>query len=184
MNNQQHDLRKFLLLLGILLSYFLFLSWKYDLKTGGIVSVLSWSFFVLCTPIADAGFLLDFPVRVIAGVRMVITEVMVWGIAIVSNFLALHYSVASYEVTYLTRLLHQILSQPWPYWMVIVLSGVGTFLSIQLGDELMDVFNQRQFRLFLRQAGFKFGIKLVVFLLTLVVYFELLHRLGLSLPNI
>ncbi len=115
MNNQQHDLRKFLLLLGILLSYFLFLSWKYDLKTGGIVSVLSWSFFVLCTPIADAGFLLDFPVRVIAGVRMVITEVMVWGIAIVSNSLALHYSVSSYEVTYLTRLLHQILSQPWPY---------------------------------------------------------------------
>lgn len=184
MNNQQHDLRKFLLLLGILLSYFLFLSWKYDLKTGGIVSVLSWSFFVLCTPIADAGFLLDFPVRVIAGVRMVITEVMVWGIAIVSNSLALHYSVSSYEVTYLTRLLHQILSQPWPYWMVIVLSGVGTFLSIQLGDELMDAFNQRQFRFFLQQAGVKFGIKLVVFLLTLVVYFELLHRLGLSLPNI
>ncbi len=68
--------------------------------------------------------------------------------------------------------------------MVIVLSGVGTFLSIQLGDELMDAFNQRQFRFFLQQAGVKFGIKLVVFLLTLVVYFELLHRLGLSLPNI
>jgi hypothetical protein len=184
MNNQQHDLRKFLLLLGILLSYFLFLSWKYDLKTGGIVSVLSWSFFVLCTPIADAGFLLDFPVRLIAGIRMVITEVMVWVIAIVSNLLTLQYSATSYEVTYLTRLLHQIISQPWPYWMVIVLSGIGTFLSIQLGDDVMDAFKQRQFSLLFKQAGGTFVFKLTAFLATLFVYFELLHRLGLSLPEV
>lgn len=184
MNTQQHDLRKFLLLLGILVSYFLFLSWKYDLKTGGIVSVLSWSFFVLCTPIADAGFLLDFPVRIIAGIRMVVTEVLVWGIAIVSNLLTLHYSAATYQTTYLTRLLYQIISEPWPYWMVIVLSGIGTFLSIQLGDEMMDAFSQRKFKLFFKQAGIGFILKLSVFLVTLVVYFELLHKLGLTLPQV
>jgi len=84
---KREELVKFLLLLGVLIGYFAYLSWQYDLATGGIVSVLTWSFFVLCTPIADAGFLIDFPVRIITGLRMVFTEMIVWGIAITINIL-------------------------------------------------------------------------------------------------
>ncbi len=65
---------KFLLLCLLLVSYFLYLSFQYDLMTGGIASALTWTFFVLCTPIADAGFLLDFPLRLIFGIRMLISE--------------------------------------------------------------------------------------------------------------
>ena len=56
---KREGLFKFLLLLAVLAGYFGYLSWEYDLKTGGVVAALTWSFFVLCTPIADAGFLLD-----------------------------------------------------------------------------------------------------------------------------
>jgi hypothetical protein len=52
---------KFSLVLLIFLGYFIFIAKKYGLQQGLFVSTLSWSFFVLCTPVADAGFLLDFP---------------------------------------------------------------------------------------------------------------------------
>jgi hypothetical protein len=65
-------LYKFLLLCILLVSYFSYLSFQYDVMTGGIASALTWIFFVLCTPIADAGILLDFPLRLIFGIRMLI----------------------------------------------------------------------------------------------------------------
>jgi hypothetical protein len=60
-----HTLRviKFLLLFTILIFYFAFISFKYGVKDGFAITLLTWSFFVLCTPIADAGFILDFPIR-------------------------------------------------------------------------------------------------------------------------
>ena len=72
---QRQVLMKFLLLLILMLGYFAYLSYEYDLLTGGIAALLTWSFFVLCTPIADAGFLLDFPLRLLFGIRMVLSEI-------------------------------------------------------------------------------------------------------------
>ena len=80
---------KFLGLVAILLGYFAYLSFKFDVATGGLLAILSWSFFVLCTPVADAGFLLDFPLRLIAGIRMMMTEIFVWVIAISVNTYAI-----------------------------------------------------------------------------------------------
>ena len=38
---------------------------------------------------------------------------------------------SSYDDTpVLTRLLHAILTTAYPYWSVVVLSGAGTFLSV------------------------------------------------------
>ena len=130
---------KFLLLCVLLVGYFAYLSYEFDLLTGGVVAFLTWSFFVLCTPIADAGFLLDFPLRLLFGIRMVFSEIAVWAIAIALNAISLAYYAEYYETTFLTNLLYRILTNPYPYWAVIVLSGAGTFLSIRFGDELMDV---------------------------------------------
>jgi len=59
---------KFLLLCALLVGYFVYLSIQYDLVTGGLGALLTWTFFVLCTPVADAGMLLDFPLRLLFGV--------------------------------------------------------------------------------------------------------------------
>jgi hypothetical protein len=56
---KRHILIKFLLVLFVFIIYFGFIA----LKDGFYVTILTWSFFVLCTPVADAGFLLDFPFR-------------------------------------------------------------------------------------------------------------------------
>lgn len=124
---RREGLYKFLLLLTVMVAYFGYLSWEYDLATGGFVSALTWSFFVLCTPIADAGFLLDFPVRLITGVRMFISELFVWGIAIFINISTLYFAPEIYDKTFLTSVFHKILTTPWPYWGLILLCAAVSF---------------------------------------------------------
>ena len=169
---------KFLLLLLIVFSYFAYLSYQYDLMTGGIAALITWSFFVLCSPVADAGFLLDFPVRLLFGVRMVISEIVVWVVAIVINILALLYFSDYYQTTVITQIMHLILTNPIPYWAVIVLSCIGTFLSIRFGDELMDVLHHKD-RMFYLRHHFKYEIILFVFFLFILLsYYEIISELG------
>lgn len=173
-------LYKFVLLCILLVSYFAYLSFEYDLRTGGIASALTWSFFVLCTPIADAGFLLDFPLRLIFGIRMIISEIAVWALAITVNVVALFFFAEYYETTKLTMLLHVIVTTPYPYWAVILLSGIGTFLSIRFADELMDVIHHRDRNFFHRHA-FKHEILIVVFFVVVLFgYYELIVSLGID----
>lgn len=173
-------LYKFLLLCILMAGYFSYLSIQYDVTTGGIASALTWSFFVLCTPIADAGFLLDFPLRLLFGIRMLISEIAVWAVAITINVVSLLYFVEFYQTTELTLLLHAILTIPYPYWSVILLSGAGTFLSIRFADELMDVAHHRE-REFFHRHGFKHEIVLIVFfVIILIAYYKLIASLGIG----
>jgi hypothetical protein len=171
---------KFLSLFILLLGYFSYLSVQYDIMTGGIASILTWAFFVLCTPIADAGFLLDFPLRLIFGIRMLVSEIVVWAIAITVNIISLVYFVEYYETTALTRLLYEILTTPYPYWSIILLSGVGTFLSIKFADELMDVLHHKD-REFFHRHGYKHELIIVAFFIAVFIgYYELITWFGID----
>ncbi len=175
---------KFLLLLGILVAYVGYLALEYDLMTSGIVAGLTWSFFVLCTPVADAGMLLDLPIRIIFGLRMVISEVMVWVIAISANIYALTAQQQAYDATFLTQLLKKIITTPSPYWLIILLSGIGTFLSIYFGDELLDVLRHRD-RAKYHQHGFIWKIIAVIALFTIIIlsYYFLLEKLNVEISR-
>jgi hypothetical protein len=173
-------LYKFLLLCIFIVGYFSYLTFRYDVTTGAVASALTWSFFVLCTPIADAGFLLDFPLRLLFGIRMLISEIAVWAIAIAINVVALLYFVEFYQSTKLTMLLHAIITTPYPYWGVILLSGVGTFLSIRFADEIMDIAHHRD-REFFHRHSFKHELVLIVFfVLILTGYYQLIASLGIE----
>ena len=82
---KKHSLVKFSLLFVIVIAYMLFVSFKFGAGNGFLITILTWSFFVFCTLIADAGFILDFPNRLITGMRMVHSEMIVWGIAFSVN---------------------------------------------------------------------------------------------------
>ena len=173
-------LHKFLLLCIFLAAYFSYLSFQYGVMTGGIASALTWSFFVLCTPIADAGFLLDFPLRLLFGIRMLVSEVAVWTVAIAINVVSMLYFAEYYQTTRLTMLLHAVLTHPYPYWAVFLLSGAGTFLSIRFADELMDVVSHRD-REFFHRHSFKHEILIIIFfVLVLVGYYKLIASLGIE----
>lgn len=175
---------KFVLLCLILVAYFVYLTYEYNLLTGGVASLLTWSFFVLCTPVADAGFLLDFPLRLLFGIRMVLSEIAVWAIAILINVIALIYFRDFYQTTTLTRLMEAILTTPFPYWIIIFLSGIGTFLSIRFGDELMDVLHHKD-RDYFHSHHFKHELVIFVFFLIVVFgYYELISGLGINLKTV
>jgi hypothetical protein len=93
---------KFFLLIIILVSYFAYISWKYDASTGFSVSLLTWSFFVLCTPVADGVFILAFPIRLLFKIKMAITQTVLWFVAIGINLFMLSYMPDTYHITFIT----------------------------------------------------------------------------------
>lgn len=179
---KRESLYRFLLLLGVFILYAIYLSLKYDAQTSLIVSAITWSFFVLCTPIADAGFLLDFPIRLIFGIRMFYMELIVWLLASFINLIGIFYFPAEYDKTVVTSIFYTILTTPWPYWIIIVLSGIGTFLSIKFGDELMDFIGHHECK-YHHQYGFTHKIITFacVFIFTLILYYHLLAKLDIHL---
>jgi hypothetical protein len=175
---------KFLALALILVGYFVYMSWKYDASTGFAVSILTWSFFVLCTPIADGGFILAFPIRLLFGIKMSITQVALWFVAIFINVFMLYFAPNTYDFNILTQLLKHIVSTPYPYWSILILSAIGTLLSIFFGDEMMDVTSHKD-----RAIHHKHGLKyrtvavLALGILTIIAYYYLLSSLNIVLPK-
>jgi len=178
----RETLLKFIALALILVAYFFYMSWKYDASTGFVVSILTWSFFVLCTPIADGGFILAFPIRLLFGIKMAITQVVLWFVAIGVNGVILVYQPEVYDLSFITQLLKHILTEPYPYWAILILSALGTLLSIYFGDEMMDVASHKE-RVKQHRHGFKHRTILVVGLgaLTIVAYYYLLDGLNITL---
>lgn len=176
---------KFSLLLLVFIGYFFYLSFKFDLATGAVLSALTWSFFVLCTPVADAGFLLDFPMRLITGLRMWIVEIFVWAIAIAVNIFCLVFVPDVYQESFITALFFKILNSPWPHWGLIIVSAAGTFLSIRFGDEIMDVIGHKD-RHFHHKHAFKHQIIIYLgaLLLAFGAYFYLVKDLGINIAEL
>lgn len=166
---KKNVLVRFLLVLIIFFAYLMFVIYKYGAGNGIMVALLTWSFFVFCTPISDAGLLLDFPVRLILKFRMIYTEVFVWITAFFLNLFTSIFNPSIYKKTLLLQLFKYIIQHPIPFYSIILISAIGTFLSIYFGDELIDITQHKD-----RKKYFKHKTKyeLIVFLfLFLIVFF-------------
>ena len=173
---------KFLLVLIVFLIYFWFVSWKYGLGQGLSVTILTWSFFVFCTPIADAGFLLDFPLRLITKIRMIYSEMIVWLISFitVTYFSITHADIFQHSI--ILKIYYQIITHPYPFWLIIILSMIGTFLSVYFGDELMDVVLHKERKKFIKHSN-KHHFVIFLFLIVSIIfsYYYLLKEFNLNL---
>jgi len=180
--SKRKALRKFLIILSIALAYMVVVSWRYGISSGWKISVLTWSFFVFSTPIADAGFLLDFPIRLLTKIRMMTSEIFVWLIAGVINLWFITYDPLIYNKTAITSIWKKILTTPMPYWGVVILSLFGTFLSIQFGDELLDVIKVKDCK---KYKKYKHLHRLIIlgsiFVGTFILYLYFIRRLGLEI---
>jgi len=179
----KHIWLKFFSVTVLFIVYFIFIVFKYGFEQGFLISWLVWSFFVLCTPIADAGFLIDFPLRLILKFRMLTSEIFVWIVAIGFNLYAYFFHSAIYEKTKILSLFKHIIEQPFPYWIIIILSGLGTFLSVKFGDELIDVFRHKD-RIFYKKHNLIWQAVLMIFIfvIILITYDFLLKQLGINIP--
>jgi len=172
---------KFVIIFSIAIVYLLFAMFRYGTKEGSVAAIFTWSMFVLCTPIADAGFLMDFPVRLLTRIRMLYSELVVWCIAISLNIVGLLFFPAVYDKTLLLRILKFILLHPFPYWSIIILSMMGTFFSVYFGDELIDISRHKDRKK--HQKHNKKRVLIITLFIVLVViflYYQLANRLGIS----
>jgi len=174
---------KFLLVVALFAGYLVFVSLRYGIDQGILITGLTWSFFVLCTPIADAGFLIDFPVRLILNLKMLSSEIFVWLIAIFLNLYTYFAIPAIYEKTKVLSLFKHILEKPFPFWVIIFISGIGTFLSVRFGDELLDVIKHKD-RSFHKEHKLKWRMitTVFIFVLILIAYDFILKQLGVEIP--
>lgn len=147
------------------------------------MTILTWSFFVFCTPIADAGFILAFPVRLLAGIRMLYTQIASYIIAFFIVMLTLAYSSEIYQTTLILKLFNTILLNPYPYWIIMLLSLAGTLFSIYFGDELIDVARHKDRKKYHRHLN-KYKIILTLFIIaaTVTIYYFLLNQMGINIP--
>ena len=173
---------KFFLLVLILSAYFLYVQHRFGGRQGILVTILTWTFFVFCTPIADAGFVLAFPIRLLIGVKMVYTQIFAYFLAFFINIFTLLLMPATYNKTLLLKLFRQILTTPWPYWVIIFLSFVGTFASIYFGDELMDVNYHKERKKYHRHSGkYKLLVFIFIIIFTITLYNFLLRQMHLNI---
>jgi len=177
----KHPIVKFLCIIFILAAYFLFVAESHGLKNGLLISILTWSFFVLCTPIADAGILIDLPMRLVASIKMVYSEIIVWTVAIALNIFMFLKNPAIYDKTTLLSLFKHIISTPFPYFIIIILSGIGTFLSVYIGDSLLNPKKRKK-----KHLNFLMKHKIIIFasltVIIIVCYKFLLNKLGVNIP--
>ena len=179
---KRSTLMKFVFLFSIVVLYFVFVSFQYGIGQGLMVTLMTWSFFVFCTPIADAGFLLDFPVRLATKVRMVYSETLVWIAAFVINIYSLIFNPAVYSATPILAMFRHILLNPVPFWLIIGISAVGTFISVHFGDEMIDVARHRERKKYSRHKN-KYRMVVAVFLISVAVifYYSVMSTLGISI---
>ncbi len=175
-------LLRFIGVILIIVFYFTFISFKYGLKKGFLITLLSWSFFVFCTPIADAGSLFDFPLRLLTHIRMIYSEMLVWTFAFLLNVFTLKFLPNTYNKTGLLKLFKYIIFHPWPFWTIILLSAMGTYLSVYFGDELLDVASHSERKKFKKHKN-KYLLIIIAFLFLLIILFydALLQRLGIKI---
>jgi hypothetical protein len=181
-STHRHAWVKFIMVLTVFVAYFVFVSFRYGVGEGFLVGWLTWSFFVMCTPIADAGLLIDFPLRLIAKIRMFISELFAWLVAISLNLVFYSVYPEIYNETAVLRIFKHILDNPLLVFSIVGLSAIGTFLSVKFGDELVDVIEHKD-RIFKQKHDWKHNLLITAFLfiLVLVVYDFLLKNSGIDI---
>jgi hypothetical protein len=158
---KKHQLSRFAVALSVLLLYTVYLVYKHG-SDGMALGFITWSAFVMATPLPDGGIILDFPIRLLTGIRMVFSEIFVWIIAIGANIFLVIKDPGVYEKTLIASSFHKIIVHPWPNWIIIIISIAGTFLGLYFGDELLDVVFHHQRKKYSR-LGFIYKSIFVIF---------------------
>jgi hypothetical protein len=179
---KRHDLIKLFLLVLTFVVYFTFVARRFGLHSGLFISLLTWSFFVFCTPLAEAGFVISFPLRLFANIRMMYSQIGVWIVAFLLNLFAFIFNPGIYDNTLILKLFYHILIQPFPYWGIIILSAVGTIFSTFFGDELFDMADYKNRAKHSKRLN-AYWIIVFVSLISIIValYDFLLNKMGINI---
>ena len=114
---------------------------------------------------------------------MLFSEIAVWVVTILLNFYAFFFRPEVYTKTDLLIFFKHILEQPFPFWAIIIVSCIGTFMSIQFGDELIDKAKHSERDLYKKQKHhYRLWTMIFIAILSVILYDFLLKQLGVELP--
>ncbi|MCF7799493.1 hypothetical protein K9L05_02770 [Candidatus Babeliales bacterium] len=102
--------------------------------TGSIQStLLVWSFYILCFPANHGKIFLGVPFKFITKKTLYYPQIFLWSSAAILNIFTYFFSPWVYFNTLITHLLFQIIYSPWPGWLIIFISFLGTFYKFFVG---------------------------------------------------
>lgn len=112
--------------------------------TGLYLALLSWSFFILCIPAAHGSIIFGVPIRLFRH-KPFFTQPFVWVFAFILNAITITFSPIVYTLTLPAHLLLRMIENPYPCWLVFVISAIGTLYPILIGNERF--YSNRSFNL-------------------------------------
>lgn len=177
----KHQVWRFVAALVVVLSYLAYTIVHYGVAQGIGVTVLTWAFFIFATPVADGGLLIAFPVRLLLGIRMLVTQYFVWATAAAIVIGYMIFSPATFDKTAITQLFYIILTTPWPLWIILALSAAGTYINLVFDDEIVDVAAAKNKKAKLISRRKKMYINIILFAATIAAYIGLLKLTGIQI---
>lgn len=125
-----YHLAKFIIALLFTTLFIIRYTVHYGFLAALVLTLLTWTFFMLCTPLNKGGMLVAPILYFTTHHRFQYTELAVWLAAIAMNALAIFSYPMLYTATTITSLLYYILTHPWPCWVIVALSLCATLYNI------------------------------------------------------
>lgn len=117
----------------VIFIFFLYPFITFGFTQGLLVGLLTWSLYVLSLPAAHGYYIFGSLARFI-GTKPWQTEPLMLMSAIILNVVMSILYRPIYQSTFFTIHLFRIISKPNPYWLMIVISSLGTLYPYLVGD--------------------------------------------------
>ncbi len=108
------------------LAFFYFMS-RHGIIPGLYLSLLTWSYFVLCLPFPKGSILFDLPSMMITGKTIRYLDIMLWICAWCLSLGTLTFARHYFYKNSFTYLLFHTMTTPWPFWIILILCGISTW---------------------------------------------------------
>lgn len=117
---------------GLFLVVIFYLIKLHGVSQGFIASYLTWSFFVLCTPIISRALLISTIIEKITGSTLYNAGLFTWSGALISNMILLNLVPTIYTMNPLSGFLAHALTTPRPHWLLIAMCGANVWYQAVL----------------------------------------------------
>jgi len=147
---------------------FIFFIFYNGLYKGTIKSLFIWAFFVLCTPVPEAGLLISLPVKRYFNIRMDICQTFVSLLALFMIFYFYYTDKKVINTNFIGKLFNGLVK--YNYYIIMILSVLSSILTSNLIDNIINyyIYDKNINHLYIKSG--------IIFIFV-IIYFYLLNQL-------
>ena len=153
----------------------LFLSFciNHSVSVALLSTFITWSFYILCVPAYHGKMILGIPYKIITDKKLLYPERIIWPAALIFNIITMYSYSSAYQTTFITHLFYQILSNPWPHWIIIFISFFGTFYKSIIG-----------YQRFFKHKYLNYSLRTIIVILGILTFIYLSYNELIILLNV